>query len=551
MPQISTKYCMQIPSIGKTYEFSPKDYPDQGKTPDNPICIPRDGALYGAALTIDNISEWFYDYDDRSKGGSHRYVDGFHVWISTLDVEAMYGDDSGWEVYTYEGTTPGSHIVINKPQIGSLALNYKTENNGYTLSIWIRRWQVRASGEWEWEWYRIWKEIVYVDGAPYFDIRPVPSGSSVYINDQHIGTSPLIYVPQPRFSGTKTFKIKITAAGRKPHEETKSVAWTRSPPVVTISPELQYAGCTDPVGDHGFETCRGYDRMICNINNWEIKEPDSPRCGFPPPVAKFSAVYPDASPPVTVTFIDESLNNPITWLWDFQDGTTSTEQNPVHTYTSPGVYRVTLEVTNRSGLGFTSGYVTINSPCTNPDSEHLGLRCVGYTLLRCRNGSWVPIEANSKRCGYSEPVASFTVSEMGSGTRTYRFEDTSTWSPTTWLWDFGDGATSTEQNPVHTYAEDGTYVVTLTVSNHLGSSTATSEITVSSVTVVTPPDTTPPGTTPPGTTPPDTTTPGTTPPDTTQTLNETVRITAIVGLAAAATGLGLYIASKAKRKKSS
>ena len=98
MPQISTKYCMQIPSIGKTYEFSPKDYPDQGKTPDNPICIPRDGALYGAALTIDNISEWFYDYDDRSKGGSRRYVDGFHVWISTLDVEAMYNDEWGWEV---------------------------------------------------------------------------------------------------------------------------------------------------------------------------------------------------------------------------------------------------------------------------------------------------------------------------------------------------------------------------------------------------------------------------------------------------------------------
>jgi PKD repeat protein len=119
------------------------------------------------------------------------------------------------------------------------------------------------------------------------------------------------------------------------------------------------------------------------------------------------------------------------------------------------------------------------------------------------------------------------------------------------LWDFGDGSTSTEQNPVHTYAEDGTYVVTLTVSNHLGSSTATSEITVSGETVVTPPGTTPPGTTPPGTTPPDTTTPGTTPPDTTQTLDETVRITAIVGLAAAATGLGLYIASKAKRKKSS
>ena len=40
---------------------------------------------------------------------------------------------------------------------------------------------------------------------------------------------------------------------------------------------------------------------------------------------------------------------PYTWLWDFGDGSTSTEQNPVHTYTSPGNYTVTLTVTDSEG----------------------------------------------------------------------------------------------------------------------------------------------------------------------------------------------------------
>jgi PKD repeat protein len=43
--------------------------------------------------------------------------------------------------------------------------------------------------------------------------------------------------------------------------------------------------------------------------------------------------------------------------------------------------------------------------------------------------------------------------------------------PTGWLWDFGDGGSSTEQNPAHTYTATGTYTVTLTVSNTVGADT--------------------------------------------------------------------------------
>ena len=51
-----------------------------------------------------------------------------------------------------------------------------------------------------------------------------------------------------------------------------------------------------------------------------------------------------------------------------------------------------------------------------------------------------------------------------------QFTDTSTGIPTTWLWDFGDGSSSDEQHPIHTFTTAGTYTVNLTVTNNEGSS---------------------------------------------------------------------------------
>lgn len=71
------------------------------------------------------------------------------------------------------------------------------------------------------------------------------------------------------------------------------------------------------------------------------------------------------------------------------------------------------------------------------------------------------------------PVAAFTASPTsGLAPLTVQFTDTSTGDPTSWLWDFGDGSTSTEQHPTHTYTDPGTWTATLTVSNPSGSSTA-------------------------------------------------------------------------------
>ena len=64
------------------------------------------------------------------------------------------------------------------------------------------------------------------------------------------------------------------------------------------------------------------------------------------------------------------------------------------------------------------------------------------------------------------------LAEEGAAPLTVRFTDTSTYTPTAWLWTFGDDDTSTAQHPLHIYTVPGTYTVTLSVSNDHGSDEA-------------------------------------------------------------------------------
>jgi PKD repeat protein len=74
------------------------------------------------------------------------------------------------------------------------------------------------------------------------------------------------------------------------------------------------------------------------------------------------------------------------------------------------------------------------------------------------------------------PSADFEFQEVEN--RRVLFRDKSTHEPTSWEWSFGDGGTSREQNPDHTYSFSGTYTVGLTVGNLVGRSTTTQFVTV-------------------------------------------------------------------------
>ncbi len=163
------------------------------------------------------------------------------------------------------------------------------------------------------------------------------------------------------------------------------------------------------------------------------------------PVASFSGSPTSGTAPLSVNFTDQSSNSPTSWSWNFGDGGTSTAQNPSHTYSSSGTYTVTLTATNSCGSDqmVRTNYISVGT------------------------------------C--SAPVANFSGSPTsGNYPLAVSFTDLSTNSPTSWSWTFGDGGTSTAQNPSHTYTSAGTYTVTLTAANSCGSDgfTRTNYITV-------------------------------------------------------------------------
>jgi PKD repeat protein len=140
---------------------------------------------------------------------------------------------------------------------------------------------------------------------------------------------------------------------------------------------------------------------------------------------------------LTCTFTDRSDDTDGTVasrVWDFGDGTGSSERNPVHSYGAAGKYTVTLTVRDDDGAEDTKSREAVAEA---PE----------------------PNEA---------PHAEF---EVHCSDLTCAFLDRSTdpdGSVVAWRWTFGDGASSTERNPVHVYAEEGRYDVLLTVTDNDG-----------------------------------------------------------------------------------
>ena len=131
-------------------------------------------------------------------------------------------------------------------------------------------------------------------------------------------------------------------------------------------------------------SCQGLARCIpgrkgpARISSWTgslsgTLQPSSPLIppGLPgnsnpcPPVAAFSASPLSGQFPLAVQFTDQSSMAPITWQWDFGDGTpNSTLQSPAHAYASPGSYTVTLTVSNAYGTSTIqkTDYITVTPP---------------------------------------------------------------------------------------------------------------------------------------------------------------------------------------------
>ncbi|MFM8949169.1 MAG: PKD domain-containing protein, partial [Bacteroidota bacterium] len=149
------------------------------------------------------------------------------------------------------------------------------------------------------------------------------------------------------------------------------------------------------------------------------------------PVSDFYSPTAAVCAPSLVSFVNQSTGA-TSWKWDFGDGTTSTNENPAHIYHLPGVYTVTL---------------------------------ISFSAVGCSD-TLVKVDYVTVPGTYSEFTMANAVNCFNTAVQ---FVDLSI-GATSWFWNFGDGFTSTLQNPSHTYQDSGSYTVTLITSNNTGCS---------------------------------------------------------------------------------
>ena len=220
--------------------------------------------------------------------------------------------------------------------------------------------------------------------------------------------------------------------------------------------------------------------------------------------------------PITIHF-DALINSlvPIaTYAWNFGDGTTGTGISVSHTYTTTGVYTITLVYTTTSGcVNTVTASVTVATKPVSAFSATPTTVCVGQAVQFTNNTTgansytWLfgdgqtstqqapahiygapgvytvtLVSSNNFSCNdtlviqnlitVNPPLANFTVNSACGNQLTYSFINTSI-GGTSYLWNFGDGTTSTAFSPSHTYAANGVYTVTLTVTSSVTGCTNT------------------------------------------------------------------------------
>jgi PKD repeat protein len=155
--------------------------------------------------------------------------------------------------------------------------------------------------------------------------------------------------------------------------------------------------------------------------------------------ANFYADVLSGTAPLRVTFRSHNTGDVLKWVWTFGDGNTKVRTDPKVTniYTKPGTYTVSLTVSGPMGSDTKTKTAYISIDVAPP-----------------------PVQAEFR--------ASTSSSTTGPAPLTVKFTNLSSESATSWLWDFGDGSTSTSKDPSNTYSKPGNYTVTLKAKDSKG-----------------------------------------------------------------------------------
>lgn len=157
----------------------------------------------------------------------------------------------------------------------------------------------------------------------------------------------------------------------------------------------------------------------------------------------FVADRTEGNSPLTVQFNDTSYKPGVAWSWSSNGVVFSTEQKPKYIFNTPGKYTIKMDVTDEAG-----------------------------TVSSVVKDNYINVLAS--------PSADFVYYPQSPAiNQVVNFTDQSTGSPTSWMWNFGDGSTSSLQSPGHAYTSAGVYDVSLEISTPFGIGTpVTKQVTV-------------------------------------------------------------------------
>ncbi len=424
----------------------------------------------GASIPNPQASEFGYTRQMEVVGNS--------IWFTTSKGRIYHSTNKGvtWAVYTSPITDFGGAVVAGS----SANLSFSSLTNGIIINQAGSVWKSTNSGS-------TWTAVtttgpVYTDGLCFIE-----------------GTSTVFSTGA------------ATGAAGSSYSTDNGTTWN----LIDTEQHLSVEFINTSIGWSGwFNTSATADGM------WKWNDLTSPlSCDF---AANALTVCTNTS----VTMADSTSGAvPSSWFWQFPGGTpaTSTVQNPTVTYATPGVYDVTLTVSD--GLSQTTmnkpAYITVVAPASAPSA------ITGPTSI-CANttnvysvtlvpdvmynwtlpGAWTGMSTSSimnatadissgtisvtaeNVCGSSAastlaitvnpgaPTAAFTNTTAG-GTASFTSTSANAYS---WSWTFGDGVgASTLENPSYAYLANGTYTVTLIATNGCGSDTITQSVTITGV----------------------------------------------------------------------
>lgn len=364
------------------------------------------------------------------------------TYTATLIVSNSAGTDA---------TTLNTAITVNNQ--GTRYLMFETFENGPTF------WDIgNSDGATTWSWKQVGgaqsgKRAMFMDNYTYTNLNQIDNLTSQPFDFSNQSGMQLRFdYAYKRYNAQRSdrFKVLLSINGGTTYPITLFDATENGTGNFATAPDSQNPFTPAVVNDWCYGTDFGADCIVIDLNDY-IGQPNV-RIRFQnindngnnlyidnirltadcqtvtPPVAAMTATPTIGCAPLEVQYLDVSTGTVTSRQWNFPGGNpaVSTEINPVVTYSQPGVYSATLQVTNAAGTD-------------------LAVEADLITVL-------------------SQPTVNFTFSTQGF---TVNFTN-QTVNGNTYLWNFGDGATSTQFSPSHTYAAPGTYTVRLTATNQCG-----------------------------------------------------------------------------------